>query len=188
MVRSVDPRVIRTRRLLIDALTKLIITNGEEAISIRDIVREAEVNRSTFYLHFQDKQDILMHLYDDLLSKFISSLKYPQYVYEVAVQEYKSQEKPIPAHTAMFDHIERYAELYQKVLKENEFRERVNEVIKREVLLFTDNVMEATFMANGSVGLILYWLENGRKESVLEMSRWLTHITLFPLGKFNKSM
>ncbi|MCM3570985.1 TetR-like C-terminal domain-containing protein [Neobacillus mesonae] len=39
-------------------------------------------------------------------------------------------------------------------------------------------------MANGAVGVILYWLESGMKETVMEMSLWLTRMTLFPLGKF----
>ena len=39
-------------------------------------------------------------------------------------------------------------------------------------------------MANGAVGVILYWLDNGMKETITEMSLWLTQITLFPLGKF----
>ncbi|MFD1674782.1 helix-turn-helix domain-containing protein [Alicyclobacillus fodiniaquatilis] len=55
----VDPHVIRTERLLIDALTNLILEEGYDVVNVRKIVQRAGLNRSTFYLHFRDKQDIL---------------------------------------------------------------------------------------------------------------------------------
>lgn len=184
MSRTLDPRVVRTRRLLINALTELIVDEGFEAVTIREIVRKAEVNRSTFYLHFRDKQDILTHMRDDILNGMIESLKHPLYIYESAISDYKISNKPIKSHITMFEHVQKHSALYLKLLTEKEFRERVTQVIKAEVLLFRDSVWEATFMANGAVGVILYWLESGMKETILEMSLWLTQITLFPLGNF----
>lgn len=184
MSRTLDPRVVRTRRLLINALTELIVAEGYEPITIREIVQKAEVNRSTFYLHFRDKQDIWTQMQDDLLNELTESLKYPMYTYELAINDYIKSNKPIKSHVSMFEHIQKYSSLYRKILSEREFRERFIHGIKMEVLRFRDSVLEATFMANGAVGVILYWLESGMKETILEMSLWLTQITLFPLGKF----
>lgn len=184
MSRTLDPRVVRTRRLLINALTELIVAEGYEPITIREIVQKAEVNRSTFYLHFRDKQDIWTQMQDDLLNELTESLKYPMYTYELAINDYNNSNKPIKSHVSMFEHIQKYSSLYRKILSEREFRERFIHGIKTEVLRFRDSVLEATFMANGAVGVILYWLESGMKETILEMSLWLTQITLFPLGKF----
>lgn len=184
MNRTLDPRVVRTRRLLINALTELIVVGGYEAVTIREIVRKAEVNRSTFYLHFRDKQDIMTQMQDDILNELKASLKHPMYTYESAINDYKISNKPIRSHVSMFEHVQRHATLYQKLLNEKDFREHVTQVIKAEVLRFRDSVWEATFMANGAVGVILYWLEGSMKETITEMSLWLTQITLFPLGKF----
>ncbi|SDN12566.1 transcriptional regulator, TetR family [Psychrobacillus sp. OK028] len=184
MNKTLDPRVVRTRRLLINALTELIVTGGYEPITIREIVQKAEVNRSTFYLHFRDKQDILTQMQDDLLNELSKSLEYSLYTYELAINDYINLNKPIKSHVSMFEHIQKYSSLYQKILSEKEFRERFTQGIKTEVLRFRDSVLEATFMANGAVGVILYWLDNGMKETITEMSLWLTQITLFPLGKF----
>lgn len=184
MSRAIDPRVVRTRRLLINALTELIVDQGYERITIREIVQKAEVNRSTFYLHFLDKQDSLTQMQDDLLNELRQSLEYPMYTYESAINDYNSTNKPIKSHISMFEHIQKHASLYSKILREREFRERFTLGIKTEVLRFRDSLLEATFMANGAVGVILYWLENGMQETIMEMSLWLTQITLFPLGKF----
>lgn len=54
-----DPRVIRTRRLLIDAFGKLLHHKDFNQITVLDVAREATVNRATFYSHFQDKYALL---------------------------------------------------------------------------------------------------------------------------------
>ncbi|WP_339296986.1 TetR/AcrR family transcriptional regulator [Paenibacillus sp. FSL R5-0623] len=56
---KVDPRIIRTRKLLMDAFTKLTQKKGFKDITIKDITDEANINRATFYSHFQDKYDLI---------------------------------------------------------------------------------------------------------------------------------
>ncbi len=59
MVRQkTDRRVQRTRQLLHDALISLILQKGYDRITVQDIVDRANVGRSTFYDHFQDKDDL----------------------------------------------------------------------------------------------------------------------------------
>ncbi len=54
-----DPRVLRSRRMLTDALHNLLTQKDFDDISIQDIVDEATLNRATFYLHYQDKNALL---------------------------------------------------------------------------------------------------------------------------------
>ncbi len=61
-----DRRVARTRNLLQDALTALIVEKGYDPITVQDILDKANVGRSTFYAHFKDKQDLLMGSLDRL--------------------------------------------------------------------------------------------------------------------------
>ena len=56
---KVDPRIIRTRKLLMDAFIKLTRKKDFKDITIKDITDEATVNRATFYSHFQDKYDLV---------------------------------------------------------------------------------------------------------------------------------
>lgn len=186
MNRPMDPRVTRTRRLLMDALTELIGEKGVEPITIRDIVREAEVNRSTFYLHFQDKQDILDQMQDNILNELAESLIYPTYTYEMALHDYEHSNKPIQSLYMMLEHIHKNASIYKKMLTEGKFRERVTLVIKTEAFRSNHNFWEATFASNGIVGIIHYWLKDGMKESIEEMSLMLTRVSLLPLGKYDK--
>jgi AcrR family transcriptional regulator len=55
----VDRRVTRTRNALGEALVSLIRRKPYEAITVEDILQEADVGRSTFYAHFKSKDDLL---------------------------------------------------------------------------------------------------------------------------------
>jgi len=56
---TTDPRILRSRRMLMDSLAKLLITNAFDDISIQEIADEATLNRATFYLHYPDKNGLL---------------------------------------------------------------------------------------------------------------------------------
>ncbi len=54
-----DRRVLRSRRMLIDALGKLLKKRDFNDLSIQEIVDEADLTRATFYLHYADKTALL---------------------------------------------------------------------------------------------------------------------------------
>ncbi|MBE5991364.1 MAG: TetR/AcrR family transcriptional regulator [Paenibacillaceae bacterium] len=56
---KIDPRIIRTRRLIMDAFIHVLKKKEFKDITINDITAEATVNRATFYYHFSDKYDLL---------------------------------------------------------------------------------------------------------------------------------
>jgi AcrR family transcriptional regulator len=59
---KIDPRVKRTRRLLLDAFVSLLAEKSFEAITVQDITTRATVNRATFYAHFVDKYTLVDEL------------------------------------------------------------------------------------------------------------------------------
>ena len=71
-----DPRIARTRSLLWSTLVALIEEQGYAAVSVRDITTRANVNRSTFYRHYEDKDDLFRQgcsdLYDSIFRKMQS--------------------------------------------------------------------------------------------------------------------
>src|SRR3972149_11575951 len=61
-----DRRVQKTRKLLQDALIELVAEKGYESVTIQEILDNANVGRSTFYAHFQDKDQLLHSILDRL--------------------------------------------------------------------------------------------------------------------------
>lgn len=66
----VDRRVQKTRKLLQDALIELVAEIGYETVTIQEILDRANVGRSTFYAHFQDKDQLLHSILDRLNELF----------------------------------------------------------------------------------------------------------------------
>jgi AcrR family transcriptional regulator len=56
---STDPRIVRSRRMLMEALVRLLTQKEFDDISIQEIADEATLNRATFYLHYPDKNALL---------------------------------------------------------------------------------------------------------------------------------
>lgn len=54
-----DRRTRKTRQLLRDTLLTLLKEKRYEEISVQDIIAQADVARSTFYVHYVDKDDLL---------------------------------------------------------------------------------------------------------------------------------
>jgi AcrR family transcriptional regulator len=56
---STDPRVLRSRQMLMESLLRLLTRKEFDDISVQEIADEATLNRATFYLHYPDKNALL---------------------------------------------------------------------------------------------------------------------------------
>lgn len=65
-----DPRIIRTRKSIVDALLALMSEREIEKITVKDITETADVNRATFYHHFKDKQALLQYTLEERLIRY----------------------------------------------------------------------------------------------------------------------
>lgn len=54
-----DPRIVRTRQLIVRAFQELLGEKEFEALTIQEIADRATINRVTFYAHFEDKYVLL---------------------------------------------------------------------------------------------------------------------------------
>ena len=54
-----DRRVARSREALCTAFVKLMLQDGYDTVTVEAVAARANVGRSTFYLHFRGKEDIL---------------------------------------------------------------------------------------------------------------------------------
>lgn len=61
-----DRRVQRTRYALRDALISLLVEGGWDELSVQDLCERANVGRSTFYMHYRNKEELLAGGLNDL--------------------------------------------------------------------------------------------------------------------------
>ncbi|EKN64833.1 TetR family transcriptional regulator [Neobacillus bataviensis LMG 21833] len=62
-----DPRILRTRKLIMDSFIELSGKKEFKEITVKDITTEAMINRATFYYHFEDIYDLLEKVLSEVL-------------------------------------------------------------------------------------------------------------------------
>ena len=55
---KLDPRVKRTRELLVRAFNELLEEKGHSELTVQEIAERATINKATFYAHFRDKYEL----------------------------------------------------------------------------------------------------------------------------------
>ena len=59
--KRVDPRVKRTRELIVRAFNELVAEKGHTGLTVQEISERATINRATFYAHFADQYELFDH-------------------------------------------------------------------------------------------------------------------------------
>lgn len=75
---NMDPRALRTRKLIMDSFIILSEKKDFPDITVKDITTEAMINRATFYYHFEDKYDLLDKALSEVLLVNLNSKKYEE--------------------------------------------------------------------------------------------------------------
>ena len=74
MAEREDKRIRRTKKLLRQALTRLMKEKEFGSITVTDVVREADINRGTFYAHYRDVYDLRERIEADMIADFRSMI------------------------------------------------------------------------------------------------------------------
>ncbi len=70
-----DRRILRTRDTLGDALVALMQEKSFDEITVQEVLDRAGVGRSTFYVHYRDKDDLFLSDVEDFFEAFSTALK-----------------------------------------------------------------------------------------------------------------
>lgn len=81
-MKTTDRRFVRTEKTITKAMVELLNKNEIRDIGIDDLIYEADVNRSTLYLHYRSVEDVLRVLEDQLISGIYSSIDSSHNTYE----------------------------------------------------------------------------------------------------------
>jgi len=129
----VDRRIQRTRKTLHEALMALVLEGPYDSITVQEILDRANVGRSTFYTHFQDKDELLMWGTEHLRATLSAAQK------EREAAAAGSPERIIYFSRAMFDHADGYRKIYRALVNSAVWpyvRQRIQnilaELIRRE--------------------------------------------------------
>lgn len=188
-MKKTDPRIIRTRHLLANALMTLIERKGYEAITITDIAQEATLNRSTFYMHYRDKDELMQ----SIIAQVLEHIEH--------VPRLKSQSEPYidyiqRLYTYLFEHVQQHHAFYKIMLRQRSvagFTQQMQQHIEALGLQWltlttwqqkqTPPELFMSFVGAGFMGLIRWWIQHDMPYSPDYMAKQFMKFTLFGMHR-----
>ena len=188
-----DRRIQRTRQALRAALLELTKEKDYDAISIEEITERANVGRATFYLHFKDKEDLLLEHFSEMadeMVQLVSQIPFADWL--PASDELKGsydEDPPLLPLVMVFKHIHENSDFYQVLLKsENSSRivERIRNISSQNIVKFAETKMQndpipvlyevpigffASFFSGALLSSVTWWLEEDMHHSPEDVAR-----------------
>ena len=178
-----DRRIQRTRQLLSTALLKLIEERGYDSLTVNDITEQANVGRATFYLHYQDKEQLLVESLEEMFSQLGDSIN--------PLSEALGERNSVTATRLVFQHFADHHRLYRVLLTEKgavmvftRLLKILSQVAEQDVILKDVDQPQtgipthlvAHYVTGALLGLVVWWLNNDRPYSVEQMAAIYGHL------------
>jgi AcrR family transcriptional regulator len=182
--KTIDRRITKSKTALKEALLYLMQNKEFKQITITEIVQQADLNRGTFYKHYQFKEELLDEVMDDVIKDLIASYREPyQNVNTFVLKDLTASAIKI------FHHVEKYANFYVLVDQSNAlsgFYKRIGNELKQLALqdlseyedqdLNLNRELSASYQSYAILGMIIEWINQGFKYSSTYMAEQLLKI------------
>lgn len=174
-----DKRIRRTKKLLRQALTRLMLQKDFQSITVTDVVREADINRGTFYAHYRDAYDLRDKIEAEMIADFRGM---------IATIRPSETATLRPVLGRLMDYLEENREIVTALIKVNApdgFGKKMIVVIEEcRMELFPYRSIEdayaARFLATGAIGMIEKWITEAQPIPKTEMINLIARL-LVPL-------
>lgn len=167
---SENRRVRMSRRLMKDALLKLLERTELSGISVTAICEAADVNRSTFYSHYTSPTDLLRDIEQEVLNRIPAP---------AVPQDLQGEESLFRITGAFFDYVRENERVFRILFSESVnagFSERMVELLCAQMIsVKAEDELSTRFLrlyiANGTVGMLREWIDTGFPVSSREIAK-----------------
>lgn len=178
-----DRRVKRTRQMLHHAFFSLIEERSYDSLSIQDITERANIGHATFYVHYRDKE----HLVLDSVNAVMEDLKL-HYQSASAIDIFMKRQT---FSVFLFQHVFEHASLYRALLSDHgaalvtthvqrEIAVRMQQQVIEPLLTLAPVKLPADLLAEHCTAslwsLMAWWLRNDFPKSIEEMGQIFWHL------------
>lgn len=166
--RAPDLRIRRTRGRLSDALVELMQEKPIDEVTVQEVLDRARVGRSTFYLHYHDKDDLFLCVLEDGMEMWSTALsrKKEKSLRVAAVMEFfthAASGKKIYRALVDSGRIHAFFELAQGYFARGIARRMKDMGLKN--LGQSEMDARSHALAGNLLALLKWWLDRGAKES-----------------------
>ena len=185
----------KTKKLIQQSFIKILEKKPFESITIGEITKTAKINRGTFYLHFEDKYDLLEQMEQQLISDLGAHLDKLQSSYSPHHTFEKQQENLA---STLFFFIGMHSPILKIFLSDHgragfhiRFRDAFSEKVSvnlEKIEGFGDKLSVPiayffSFITSAFLGLIEQWVQNDLDKTPSEMTKIYIDIISYIQGK-----
>ncbi|TCZ73793.1 TetR/AcrR family transcriptional regulator [Paenibacillus albiflavus] len=188
---KMDRRIAKTRIAIKNVFTELIDEIGFDAVTVKNITDKANINRSTFYLHYRDKYDLLEKSEEEIIQKIEEISKSIRRLTPKELNNLYSDNKPFPFVIKLAEYFRDNAAFLKVILGPKgdlSFQEKIKTILEKNIVenvraIFGEGTFHVpidVFMAyiiSAHVGSILHWLNTGMKQSPEEIATIIFNLT-----------
>jgi|SRR5579863_5791035 len=171
--RGTDQRVLRTRDRLGTALMTLIQEKPYEVVTVQNVLDRARVGRSTFYLHYRDKDDLLLsqlEMFSEVMSGMLTSRKEKSHRVMPVEEMFDHIRMAVPLYLALkrADRLDDFFELAEGYFARG-IEQRLVESNRLPKLAQRELAACSVALAGNLLALLRWWLDRGAKETPRSM-------------------
>lgn len=148
------------RDYIIEAFLQLLRVIDYKKITVTMIVKKAGINRKTFYDYFQNREDLLNQVEEEILNKFILHLGESNEKKLNQARQIMASGQPLSQTISVCQHIKSYQYFYKARLEDGAFIHRFTELIYSYLFQFSGNAAVSTYISYGTIGYIKKWIES----------------------------
>lgn len=165
-----DIRVTKTQLALSRTMLELLEKKSFQKITVNDICQNAMVSRSTFYLHFEDKYQLLQHCMQQERFKLEEAVECddPRVFLQTMLQTIRERHH-VYRNLFLNDINLELVRMFQKVFH-GFFSELLTSYQEQGAELPGPAPLVAVYCGNGLAGMMMWWIENDFPVSVEEMA------------------
>lgn len=182
-----DRRIQKTLQLLQTALAELISEKEYDDITIQEILDRANVGRSTFYTHFENKDQLFRSMLSLLNERFEEGIKHISKKHNKfedntadmplrVIQFVKENDRMFKAMLGKPEHGSRHNPLDDYLFTAT--REHFKQMIQLKHSDTLQREMAAHYFASAFIGALAWWLENDMVYSEEVFAQMLNQLTL----------
>lgn len=181
-----DARVRYTKDIIRKVFLDLLVEKPLNKITVKEVCELAEINRGTFYKHYQDIYDLMeqleneaLHRFEELLSSIQVDGNYPILVTMLtSLAEYREFLAPLTANSQNSSFTKRLNECCNQYAFSQMSPEQI------ELLTTSNKQYVYSYLAGGTASIIERWLQTGTKETPQQIAKAIQSLNENTLSLF----
>ena len=178
--KKIDRRIRRTKKLLLSAIIGLLSKKKVNKITVKELTELADINRSTFYLYYDDIFDMVDKIESEIIENFSKAFE------EFSTKD-ATYENTVSFFTYLFEFVKNNSAMC-KILLGPDGEYSFIEKFKSAIIDSQPNFKTAhnnkrheffmPFIVSGTIGTIQKWLEDNMSSSTEDMAEFIAGVIM----------